>query len=123
MRIELPCSSNPSVVGRDPRGGRVHDPAVCEWVMAAMGLNSVTDWAVTHYVGGRRANPKVERRVEGGGRTTSWLLFVIHHLCADGGVIWVIFTGRSWREGIGFRLARILSVTLNMKMHICRKVL
>ena len=84
--------------------------------MAAMGLNSVTDWAVTHYVGGRRANPKVERRVgvEGGGRTTSWLLFVIHHLCADGGVIWVIFTGRLWKEGIGFQLATWLGVTLNM---------
>ena len=36
-------------------------------------------------------------RVEGGGRTTSWLLFVIHHLCADGGVIWVIFNARLWR--------------------------
>ena len=79
--------------------GAVSRPAVCEWVMAAMGLNSVTDWAVTHYVGGRRANPKVER-VEGGGRTTSWLLFVIRLLCPDGGVIWVIFTCRLWREEI-----------------------
>ena len=112
MRIELPCSSNPNGWARS--SGRVHDPAVCEWVMAAMGLNSVTDWAVTHYVGGRRANPKVERREGVEQQVGCCLLFTTSAPMAE-------LSGSSsmpgcgdWRKGIGFQLARILSVTLNI---------
>ena len=113
-RVEPPVFIKPKC-GWAISSGRVHGLAVCEWVMAAMGLNSVTDWAVTHYVREGERTPKWR----GGGRGSNNKLVVV---CYSPPLPrWRSYLGHLrgpvvlWRleGGDWVQLATSLSITLN----------